>query len=113
MTCPSTKLNPAQFYKEVTYTDLSSDSLAVTELKIRDIQKNNSNHIAICTKTNLFFPHDSYHAFALEGPMLFDDIAGTVTFDCWTWGESTFRTLTRPIADIVNNFNSFVIADFS
>ena len=103
------------FYKKVTYTDLSSDSLADKELKIRNIQKNNSNHIAICTKTNLFFPHDSYHAFALEGPMLFDDTAGTVSFDCWTWGDNfpEYRTLTKPITEIVDNFSSFVIADFS
>jgi hypothetical protein len=98
------------FYKKVTYIDMHGDSASVKETKVRAIQKTNTNHIAVCIKTQLLQPSGGFHAIALEGPITFDDVNGNVSFDYWTWGSKP-QTITKPIADVMNNLVSFVISE--
>ena len=84
------------------YTGVSfSDSTGIPAVKA--IKKTASNHIALWITADLVAPgSNTTHMITLETPFVINEVADSIIFDYWTWGQ--------PIKPMETKLSAFVAA---
>ena len=84
------------------YTGVSfSDSTGIPAVKAT--KKTASNHIALWITADLVAPgSNATHMITLETPFVINEVADSITFDYWTWGQ--------PIKTMATKLSTFVAA---
>jgi hypothetical protein len=101
------------YEKSGLYTSVKGDS-DTSLAHLKTITKTTKNHVSLRIDVALIQPGSSgKHVIALESALNIDEPNDKVTFDYWTWGESSVKTCTTTVTALKANYLGAIIAEFA